>query len=440
MTRASSLAVAFGAALALGACAGEGGQLATSPEAPAFQAAGVGPACNLTDLRKATSALFGNRDPANDIAKKFTSKNQNTPAATTFAYQLFGAIETKRGSSWAGSDAAKGAELTLQVIACSLVDYTDENLEGTNTDNARAAFTAALDAGPGTYAVVSGSETSITSKNAAAGLGAPVGGFGLWLGGQTLIIGYSIAPVNFTSEDDAGVFYEWSMVRPAGSGALNGLATISYCVGNGFDDDALRVQHLPSGNGGTILPVPAQTATIPIALCDPLASLQPDAAESFASRMLEGLLDVIRPDPLFAGTLLKGPVSGTLGDFSPTAVVDPGNTEMSFAVQPTGGTTNTSLPLQVLVTGAGGTPWEGVEVAITAAENNGTTLDPCGTTAVTNGDGLAIFPNFQINKPGVVHLTAHTVSTDDDLETYPADSVVSADFVVTGAGNEACQE
>ena len=37
MTRTTSLAAAFGVALALGACAGEGGQLATSPEAPSFQ-------------------------------------------------------------------------------------------------------------------------------------------------------------------------------------------------------------------------------------------------------------------------------------------------------------------------------------------------------------------------------------------------------------------
>ena len=441
MTRVPSLAVALGAALALGACAGEAGQLATSPEAPAFQAAGVGPACNLTDLRKATSALFGSKDPANAIAKQFTSKNQNTTGVTPFAYQLFEAIETKRGAGpWASTDPAQGAELTIQVIACSLVEYTDEDLEGTNTALARAAFEDALDVeGTGTYAVGAGTDIAVRSKNNAAGLGAP-GNFGTFVGGQALIIGYTIEPVNFTSEDDAGVFYEWSMVRPVGSGALNGLATISYCIDNDFDDLALRVQHLPSGQGGTILPVPGENAVIPIALCDPDATLQPAVAETFASRLLEGLFDVIRPAPLFAGAVLKGPVSGTLGDFSPTGVVDPGNTVMSFVVQPTGGSTNTALPVQVLVTGAGGTPWEGVGVRITAAENNGVTLAPCNGFVETNGDGLAIFPNFQINKPGIVHLTAKTVNGDPDLVAYPVDSVVSNEFVVTGAGNEGCVE
>lgn len=434
MTRTTSLAAAFGVAIALGACAGEGGQLATSPEAPAFQV-GVGPSCNLTDLRKATSALFGSKDPANDIAKKFTSKNLNTSAVTPFAYQLFEAIETKRGAGpWASTDPAKGAELTLQVIACSPVEYTDENLEGTNTTNARAAFEAALDGGSGTYAVVAGSETGIKSKNGRAGLGAS-NTFGTFFGGQALVIGYTIG--EFATEDDAGVFYEWSTVRPAGAGAFTGLANVSYCVANGFDENELRVQHLPTGAEGTILPIGTNVAGV---TCPFDVTLQRNEDGSLVSRLLNGLFDAIRPAPLFANAVLKGPVSGTLGDFSPTAVVDPQRTQMSFFVQPTGGSTNTALPLQVLVRGGGGTPWEGVLVEITAAENNGATLAPCGRFATTNDDGLAIFPNFQINKPGTVHLTAKTVNSDPDLVTYPVDSVVSDDFVVTGAGNLPCTE
>ena len=73
----------------------------------------------------------------------------------------------------------------------------------------------------------------------------------------------------------------------------------------------------------------------------------------------------------------------------------------------------TDLPLQVLVTGAEGTPWAGITVRITASENNGATLAPCGTEAVTNDDGLAIFEDFQINKPGTVHLTARTIETPE---------------------------
>lgn len=447
MSRITGFALALGAACALGACAGEGGQLPTS-EAPAFQTGGVGPACNLTDLRKATTALFGNKHPANETAKLFTSKNQNTTTVTPFAYTLFQYIEAKRANAWVSGDPGKGAELTLQIIACSPLDYTDNALEGTtNLAAARSAFERALDLpGTGTYAVRGGAEdeTPILSGNLQAGLSAP-GDFATWFGGvgkRSLLIGYSITPLEFSTEDEAGVYYDWSLVRPAGSAALEGLATISYCVSNAFDgfENELRVQHLPSGQGGTILPIPVGDGVSGV-FCDPTLSLQSAAPMSFASRVLEGIFGMIRPAPLFAGAVLKGPVSGTLGDFSPTGVVDPNATIISFAVLPTGGTTNTDLPLQVLVTGAQGTPWAGITVSITASENNGATLAPCGTLAVTNDDGLAIFEHFQINKPGTVHLTATTIETPEGIaQDYDEVSVLSDDFVITGAGNEGCSQ
>jgi hypothetical protein len=437
MSRASNLAMALSAALALGACAGEGG-LPTS-EAPEFQTAGVGPACNLTDLRKATSALFGSKHPANETAKLFTSKNANQSSVTPHAYTLFTFIETKRESGpWLATDPAKGAELTIQIMACTDLIYTDATLSGTgNLGAARTALAAALDfAGTGVYAVGAGTDAVITSKNKEAGLGAP-SDFGTWFGGgKSLVIGYvipSFSPLGY--ENFADVAYDWSMIRPNGSPGLTGLAKVSYCVDNSFSELELRVQHKAQGQGGVILPVATQVAEV---FCNPLASLSPVEPESFAMRLVRSVVDVVRPSPLYAA-MLKGPVSGTIGGFSPTAVVDPNDTQMSFAVQPTGGMTNTALPVQVLVRGALGTPWEGVDVRITAAENNGATLAPCGTLATTNANGLAVFPNFQINKPGVVHLTATTVNSDPDLTSYPVDSVVSDNFVVTGAGNEGCQ-
>ncbi len=443
MTRLSSLAAAFAAAVALGACAGEGGQVATSPEAPAFQI-GVGPACNLTDLRKATSALFGNKHPANEIAKQFTSKNQNQIAVIPFAYNLFSQIEGKRTSNWVTGDPAKGAELTLQIIGCSPLDYTDDALEGTaNLAAARSALERALDlAGNGSYAVRGNAagESPVVSQNLQSGLAAP-SDFATWFGGagkRSLVIGYTITPLDFSTEDEAGVYYDWSMIRPAGSTPLEGLATISYCVSNAWDqiDNELRIQHLPSGQGGTILPIPVGAGVSGV-FCDPDLSLQSAEPMSLASRLLEGLFDMVRPAPLFANAMLKGPVSGTLGDFSPTGVVDPNATLISFAVLPTRGSTNTDLPLQVLVTGAQGTPWAGITVRITASENNGVTLAPCGTEAVTNDDGLAIFEDFQINKPGTVHLTAATIETPEGIaQDYDEVSIQSTSFIVTGAGNQ----
>ena len=454
MTRVTSLAAAFGVALALGACAGEGGQLATSPEAPAFQTGGVGPACNLTDLRKATSALFGTKDAANDIAKQFTSKNQNSDKVLPFAYNLFEKIEAKRSTAWTTGDPAKGAELALQIIACSPVDYTDDLLEGTDhLASARSAFEGALDfAGFGTFAVRGGQvdEFEIASKNLQAGLRAPQNleapdDFATWFGGvgnRSLVIGYRIYPIAFTTEnDDADFFYEWSLVRPVPSNTLSGLAAISYCASNSLDLTELpeqRIQHLYSGAGGTILPLANKVGMV---VCNGALSARRGTDQSLAMRMLDGLFGLVRPAPLFASVVLKGPVSGTLGDFSPTGVVDPEATVMSFTVQPTGGTTNTDLPVEVRITGSGGTPWAGITVKLTAFENNGVTLAPCNTVAVTDDDGRASFPNFQINKPGTVHLTATTVATGEGIaSSYLPVSVTSNDFVVTGAGNAACIE
>ena len=441
MTRTTSLGAAFGVALALGACAGEGGQMATSPEAPSFQV-GVGPACNLTELRKATSALFGNKHAANDIAKQFTNKNQNTTTVTPFAYNLFNHIAGKRASNWVDGDPAKGAELTLQIIACAPVVYTDAALQG-DLAEARSAFERALDfSGVGTYAVRGNGpgEAPIVSKNGQKGLSAP-GDFETWFGGagkRSLIIGYSITPTDFSDEDEAGVYYDWSMVRPAGSNTLSGLATISYCVGDSFDPvlNELRIQHLPSAQDGTVLPKGNPVAGVVCNTGDEVG-MEPSGMGSFAARLFRGLVDAIRPAPLHATAFAKGPVSGTLGDFSPTGVVDPDVTLVTFATLPTGGTTNTPLPLAVRVTAEGGTPWAGVTVSISASANNGATLAPCGIEAVTDDDGLATFTNFTINSPGVVQLTASTIETPEGIaDDYDVVSVQSSSFVITGAGNQ----
>jgi hypothetical protein len=440
MTRVTSLAVAFGAALALGACAGEGGQLATSPEAPAFQV-GVGPACNLTELRKATSALFGSKDAANNIAKQFTSKNQNSDLVTGFAYNLFALIEAKRegNGTWIAGDPTKGAELTLQIIACSNVDYTDDALEADRA-KAKAALELALDLG-GSYAVrgAAANEDPILSGNSQKGMHAPTD-FATWFGGignRSLVIGYGINPTEFSTENPVGVYYEWSMVRPAVSNTLTDLATISYCVGDNTQPvSELRIQHLPSIAGGTVLPKGTTVAGVVCTAGAPVA-LEPTGFGSFAKRFFAELVDAIQPRPLYASAFVKGPVSGTLGDFSPTGVVDPDATLISFETLPTGGTTNTDLPLAVLVTAEGGTPWAGITVRITAAANNGATLAPCGNEAVTNDDGLAVFEDFQINSPGTVKLTASTIETDEGIAgDYDEVSLESTSFVITGAGNQ----
>jgi len=445
MTRVFSLAVALCAALALGACAGEGGQLATSPETPTFQTGGVGPACSLTDLRKATSALFGSRHAANDVAKQFTSKNVNQPAATAHAYNLFAFIEAKRATAWVAGDPEKGAELTLQIIACSDVAYTDNGLEGTaNLANARAAFILALDvAGAGTYAVRGGGGNgNVVSKNLEAALDVPgdiSDWLGSWRGGRSLVIGYTIP--EFASEANRGVFYDWSMIRPTGSTVPSGLATISYCVddANEVDGPSLRIQHHPTGNNGVILPITsAHAAGI---ACTNTASLRHHGTETFATRMVRSLFNVVRPAPLFASAVAFGPVSGTLGDFSPTAVVDPEAVILTFVTQPVNTNAGVAIPaFSVKVTGQSGTPWANVVVKLTPHTNNATNLAICNNTATTGNDGIATFNQAYVTKPGGVYFTASTIEPgiDPDVGGGYSDTADSSPFTV-GPGSASCQ-
>jgi hypothetical protein len=441
--------MALSAALALGACAGEEG-LPTS-EAPAFQTGEIGPACNLTDLRKATSALFGSKHPANETAKLFTSKNINTSGVTAHAYTLFKAIEDKRegvgNAVWLEGDPAKGAELTIQVIACSDVIYTDAALTA-SVDAARAALLLALDfAQTGTYAVGAGTDKAVTSKNKEAGLEAP-SNFETWFGtvhnlsGRSLILGYVIPSFSdFGYEDFAEVAYDWSMIRPNGANALTGLAKISYCVDDQFNELELRVQHKAQGQGGVILPVATPISEV---VCDDLASLSPIEPESFAMRLVRSVVDAVRPSPLYAA-MLKGPVSGTIGGFSPTAVVDPNQLLINFAdTLPQDLAVNEPVqdsqgdPMKVTVTGAQGTPWSGVDVTIVGLANNGATLMLTCATKTTNALGVVTFPNLSVNKPGGLRLVALVnpvtegdvvPGVDPDVASYDG-SATSGRFIV----------
>jgi hypothetical protein len=438
MNRASSLAVALGVLLALGACAGEGGQLPTS-EAPAFQTGGVGPSCNLTNLRKATSALFGSRHPANDVAKLFTNKNFNTSAVTPHAYTLFGMIEAKRGQpGWTATNAAQGAELTLRIIACSDLVYTDQALSGTaNLSDARAAFEAALDAaGTGAYSVQGGglNAASIVAKNGEAGLAPPAGGFSTWLGGRTLVIGYEMFS-SISTEISGGKVYDWSMIRANGSAALTGLATVSLCADEGIAEELeFRLQHNPTSLGGNILPWSLAHA--------PGVACLPDVAAhgSLGARMLSALVHVVVPSPLHA--LVKmGPVSGTIGSFSPVEVVYPQEIVLEFTDQPEDGTVNTPVPLTVRVTGAEGTPWEDIDVTLTAFANNGASLEVCGEVEKTNAAGEAVFDNLRFSKPGGAYVVATTTEpgVDIDVTAYSQASASSNRFNIRpGSGGVPC--
>lgn len=396
----------------------------TEPGAPQFQV-GTGPACDLNALRKATIDVFGNNSPQLTIAKKFTNSNKNTAAVTPFAYDLFAAVATASdGAGWTATLAGLGATLSVKIIACSDVVYTDPSLSGTgNLSAAVAAFTAALSP-DGTYEVRGGGlEGTVVSHNAKAGLKPPTT-FAAWFpGGRTLIIGHDV--LSFTDEIPGGATYDWSMVRPAGSAALGGLATIGLCTNTPTADALLRIQHLPAVEGGNIIPITTWTGSD--LDCLTLAAAPAKRPTSLAARIFRSVVKMIEPSPLHAYAVAFGPVGGLLGDFSPVEVVYPEAIVMNFDVAPVDEDVFEAIPVAVSVKGAQGTPWEGVVIRLEAFANNGKPMVVCGAQAVTDAQGVATFTAFAIGKVGGASIRATTIEpqADPDVASYPTTSIES---------------
>ena len=394
----------------------------TQPGAPEFQV-GTGPACDLTALRRATGTLFGNQSAEAQIAKQFTQQNKNTAAVTPFAYNLFAAIATASdGAGWTSLNAEQGADLSVKIIACSDVIYTDLSLSGTaNLSAAVAAFTAAL--GPaGTYEVRGGGlEGTVVSHNAKAGLQPPTT-FAAWFpGGRTLIIGHPV--LSFADEISGGATYDFSMVRPAGSAALAGLATIGLCTNTPIADPLLRIQHLPRDEGGNIIPITTWNGSG--LNCITQGATRAQQPTSLALRVFRSVVKVFEPAPLHASAVGFGPVGGLLGDFSPIEVVYPAEIVMNFDVEPVDADKFQAIPVEVSVKGAEGTPWEGVVIRLEAFANNGQPMVVCGAEAVTDAQGVATFVNFAVGKVGGASIRATTVepNLDPDVASYPTTSI-----------------
>lgn len=402
------------------------------PESPAFQI-GTGPSCSRNDLRSAAADVFGNGSAEVGLARD-VSDNANTAAANAVGFDLFAAVAALRDADgWSDALAPAAAELAVQLIACMNVE--------TSGDISAAAFEAALGADGG-FAVRGGAADptgDVLSADGQSGVQAPLP-WAQWMGGRALFYGYPVT--SFATEISGGSAFDWSTVRAiadgeAGPAAFAGPAVVALCADAapiGATQAQLRVQHLAKADGGVILPI----ASGGFLDCSGLA-LSPVDDTTVGGRLMHALLELVRPAPLFASTtVVFTGIGGLKGSFSPFEVVYGAQIVLSFEDQPTNGDVNTPLTgeaggeLSVKVTGAQGTPWEGILVHIDAVTNNGAGVTACGNDATTDEQGVAHFPGLTVSKAGGYFLVATTVeaTTDPDVAAYSTATVASDRFTL----------
>ncbi|HEU4800833.1 MAG TPA: hypothetical protein VFS94_09380 [Gemmatimonadales bacterium] len=404
----------------------------SSAESPAFQI-GTGPSCSRNDLRSAAADVFGNGSAEVGLARD-VSDNVNTEVANAIGFDLLAELAAMRDAeSWSATMAPAGAALAVQLIACMNVE--------TSGDISAAAFEAAL-AADGGFAVRGGAADpagDVLSADGSSGVHAPLP-WATWMGGRALFYGYPVA--TFATEISGGNAFDWSTVRAIADGntvpaAFVGPAVVALCADAapiGATQAQLRVQHLAKDDGGVILPI-ASGAFLD---CSGLA-LSPVDATTMGGRLMHALLELVRPEPLFASTVAFTGIGGLKGSFSPFEVVYGGQIVLTFVDQPANGDVNTPLigtvgggELSVKVTGAEKTPWEGIDVHIDAVTNNGKGVTACGNDATTDEQGVAHFPDLTVSKAGGYFLVATTVeaTSDPDVAAYSTATVNSDRFTL----------
>jgi hypothetical protein len=415
MNRGPVLTVALGVLFALGACSDGTSSLPTA-ETPAMLVGG-GPACNPTDLKKATEVLFGKRSAQVAIAGNFKPNTVNTDAVTPSAYALFAAIATLRnGTAWSAELTDEAALLAVHIAACSDLAFSDAELS-LEFASLNGVFTGALGA-DGTFEVRGASYGNLgaVAANDQAEFTAPLS---FWADSPALILGHGT--ISFTSEVPGGYEYDWIFLRPSTAGEFSGLAALWMCAPAAvqYGPAALRLEHQSALGTSNIIPIPTAAAPAPGIACESLPSVGA-VSTSLGGRMFRTLTDVFTPAPLYAAAGSYGPVGGLLGSFSPVEVVYPEQVVVTFTTEPTDGFVNVSNPVEVEVTAAAGTPWEDVVVELLPVANDGQPLFLCGNVDTTNAAGVATFPNFRVSNPGGLFVVASVTEpgTDEDMTHY----------------------
>jgi hypothetical protein len=403
MARRGILSFTIGAAVLLSACSDDSKDSGSLVEPRTESLVGVSGAPNcsnqiLTTIKNSTRDLFGSQAPENTVAGQISRTDQ--VANVPLGFQLIRSVATLRNGSatWTDAQAGLGATLTTNLIWCMDVAVT-----APVADLTVANFTSALGQ-QGLYEVRGGgsdAEVAAIARDGRSGIAPiPAATWASHLSGQALVYGREIAIDGLAP--NAGRRYDISLVRSS-KAALTGETARTLCA---EFDVANRIEH-KSGTQNTILSEETAVLTCP-----------PDPVAAASTKLLDRIVNFLLPEPAFArrGT---GSKTGGAGGYSPHWLVDPGAVTITFITQPKNGTTNSNIPVAVMAVGNNvdptkpGVPWEAVDIRLDAFNNNGSWVCSTGNVAQTNAQGVASFPNFQLNKPGGFKLVATTVTTSD---------------------------
>jgi len=180
---------------------------------------------------------------------------------------------------------------------------------------------------------------------------------------------------------------------------------VGTCFTDGTPEEFLIQHHSKSDQGGAEI-VPSATPSF----CTGTASASRNTGWTpFA--VARRVLDLFRPQPLLATALGVRPPGGSVGALSPHGAVNPGQITLAFQGQIKDGRTNQDIvftngkDVSVAVTPEGETKMDGVRIRLIATTNLGVTVSATGNEVATV-DGVATFPDLQINKAGGYRLIA----------------------------------
>jgi hypothetical protein len=403
-----------------------------SPTAPQLaRGRNVGSCAITTTVNDAKAYFSDSKDPVFALLDTLTTQSAiSASAATPVGFRVLSRLGAVANTAYGSSSSAKGdsvagSKFANDVLGCMSVAGYDAA--------SPVSFVSAFGK-TGLFGVRSDAKLQAVISRATDTDGEPLfgaesgetDGWHASLGGTAYsddILFYgSRLPLaaTFEGEDTASVTFELSTL-PTPLAFTKSVTVNNESVTEGTlragvcDMSSLSAQILHDHDQPTILPQAGEPSFCNTTGRDALlllgAKLSPTARVALAAR---SVANYFLPQPLMAriggGSAL---VSG-LSDLGAVTFDVDTNTAVTFYTQPASGKLNANPqfkdPIAVQVLSTNGTALGDVKVSLTVVGNSGSFTPPADSVRFTGADGIATFPDFQLDKAGGYTITAHTPS------------------------------